>query len=173
MKPKRQRLHSAELRRLDHIAQSLDRIAAALEKQPGIVVSGNDDTIIDTMDIKAGEKTQIALHTISNGTDIEHSQNVLLNSSGNDISMQAQRGGKNNRLASHDINEIQNGNGVMQFAGNDANNVEQSGEGSAAFGNVSGDTITVHGNGQIQHRINDSYNTNADETIKNLTSILK
>lgn len=156
MKPKKQRLHSAELRRLDHIAQSLDRIAAALEKQPGIVVSGNDDTIIDTMDIKAGEKTQIALHTISNGTDIEHSQNVLLDSSGNDISMNAQRGGKNNRLASHDINDI-----------------KQDGGGNAAFGNVSGDTTTVHGNGQIQHRINESYNTNADEAIKNLTTALK
>ena len=152
MKPRKQRLHSAELRRLDHIAQSLDRIAAALETRPGVVVSGNDDTIIDSMDIKAGEKTQIALHTISNDTNVEHSENVLLNSSGNDISMQAQKGGKNNRLASHDIRDIQNGDGVMQFAGNDANNVEQSGEGSAAFGNVSGDTTTIHGNGQIQHR---------------------
>lgn len=156
MKPRKQRLHSAELRRLDRIAQSLERIAGALERQPDFVVSGNDDTIINSMDVKAGEKTQIALHTISNDTDIEHSQNVLLNSSGNDISMQAQKGGKNNRLASRDINDI-----------------KQDGGGNAAFGNVSGDTTTVHGNGQIQHRINDSYNTNADETIKNLTSALK
>lgn len=112
MKPKRQRLHSAELRRLDHIAQSLDRIAVVLEN----------------------------LHPI-NGND-----NVVLE----------QIGGKDNRMARHDINDI-----------------KQDGGGNAAFGNVSGDTTTVHGNGQIQHRINESYNTNADEAIKNLITALK
>lgn len=105
MKPRKQRLHSAELRRLDHIAQSLDRIAAALERLPEFVVTGSNDTIIG------------------------HSQNVLLDSSGNEISMQAQRG-----------------EGVMQYAGHDANSMRG---------------------------ISDSFNTNSNEAIKNLTTALK
>ena len=114
MKPRKQRLHSAELRRLDHIAQSLDRIAAALERLPEFVVTGSNDTII------------------------EHSQNVLLDSSGNEISMQAQKGGNNNRIASNDNN-----------------------------------TNTIHGNGSIQNENSESFNTNSNEAIKNLTTALK
>ena len=105
MKSRKQRLHSAELRRLDHIAQSLDRIATALERLPDIVVTGSNDTII------------------------EHSQNVLLDSSDNEISMQAQ-----------------SGDGVMQYAGHDANSMRG---------------------------ISDSFNTNSNEAIKNLTTALK
>lgn len=114
MKPRTQRLHSAELRRLDRIAQSLDRIAVALEKLPDIIVTGDNDTII------------------------EHSQNVLLDSSGNEISMQAQKGGNNNRMASNDNN-----------------------------------TNTIHGNGSIQYENSESFNTNSNEAIKNLTTALK
>lgn len=66
MKPRKQRLHSAELRRLDHIGASLDRIATALEKLPSVVVSGNDDTVIEDMNVKAGTRAQISLHGIYN-----------------------------------------------------------------------------------------------------------
>lgn len=49
----KQRIHSAELRRLDHIARSLDRIGDAIERLHEIVVSGNNNRIIDVAgDIK-------------------------------------------------------------------------------------------------------------------------
>ena len=60
MKPRKQRLHSAELRRLDHIAQSLDRIAGALEN---LHPYGNNDVIIDKLDVtqhaQSGGKTSV------------------------------------------------------------------------------------------------------------------
>lgn len=94
MKPRKQRLHSAELRRLDHIAQSLERIAAALERMHPI--NGNDNVVLE------------------------------------------QIGGNNNRLAGNNNN-----------------------------------TSTIHGNGSIQYENSDSFNTNSNEAIKNLTSALK
>lgn len=44
---RKQRIHSAELRRLDHIARSLDRIGDAMERLHEVVVSGNNNRIID------------------------------------------------------------------------------------------------------------------------------
>lgn len=44
---RKQRIHSAELRRLDHIARSLDRIGDAIEKLHGLVVSGNNNRVIE------------------------------------------------------------------------------------------------------------------------------
>ena len=42
---RKQRIHSAELRRLDHIARSLDRIGEALEHLRTISVVGNNDIV--------------------------------------------------------------------------------------------------------------------------------
>lgn len=42
---RKQRIHSAELRRLDHIARSLDRIGDAIEKLHEVIVSGNNDRV--------------------------------------------------------------------------------------------------------------------------------
>lgn len=42
---RKQRIHSAELRRLDHICRSLDRIGNALERLPDTIVSGNNDFV--------------------------------------------------------------------------------------------------------------------------------
>lgn len=44
---RKQRIHSAELRRLDHICRSLDRIGDAIERLHEVVVSGNNNRIID------------------------------------------------------------------------------------------------------------------------------
>ena len=44
---RKQRIHSAELRRLDHIARSLDRIGDAIERLHEVIVSGNNNHIID------------------------------------------------------------------------------------------------------------------------------
>lgn len=44
---RKQRIHSAELRRLDHIARSLDRIGDAIERLHEVIVSGNNNRIID------------------------------------------------------------------------------------------------------------------------------
>lgn len=87
MKPRKQRLHSAELRRLDHIAGSLDRIASALERMPGAVANGDNDIVIDNMVVKAGEKSQFALRGLYNasGISVKNSQGVLLNGSDNSV----------------------------------------------------------------------------------------
>lgn len=42
---RKQRIHSAEIRRLDHIARSLDRIGDAMERLHEVVVSGNNDFV--------------------------------------------------------------------------------------------------------------------------------
>lgn len=42
---RKQRIHSAELRRLDHIARSLDRIGDAIERLHEVIVSGNNDRV--------------------------------------------------------------------------------------------------------------------------------
>lgn len=42
---RKQRIQSAELRRLDHIARSLDRIGDAIEKLHEVIVSGNNDRV--------------------------------------------------------------------------------------------------------------------------------
>lgn len=42
---RKQRIHSAELRRLDHIARSLDRIGNVLESLRIINVVGNNDIV--------------------------------------------------------------------------------------------------------------------------------
>lgn len=44
---RKQRIRSAELRRLDHIARSLDRIGDAIEQLHVLVVSGNYNRIIE------------------------------------------------------------------------------------------------------------------------------
>ena len=57
---RKQRIRSAELRRLDHIARSLDRIGDAIEKLHGLVVSGNNNRVIeaggDVMEQNGGEQ---------------------------------------------------------------------------------------------------------------------
>ena len=57
---RKQRIHSAELRRLDHIARSLDRIGDAMEKLHSLVVSGNNNRVIeaggDVMEQNGGEQ---------------------------------------------------------------------------------------------------------------------
>lgn len=42
---RKQRIHSAELRRLDHITRSLDRIGDAIERLHEVIVSGNNDRV--------------------------------------------------------------------------------------------------------------------------------
>ena len=44
---RKQRIHSAELRRLDHIARSLDRIGDAMERLHEVVVSGDNNSIFE------------------------------------------------------------------------------------------------------------------------------
>lgn len=44
---RKQRIHSAELRRLDHIARSLDRIGNVLERLHEVVVSGDNNSIFE------------------------------------------------------------------------------------------------------------------------------
>lgn len=43
---RKQRIQSAELRRLDHIARSLDRIGEAMEHLHCAIVSGNNDRVV-------------------------------------------------------------------------------------------------------------------------------
>lgn len=44
---RKQRIHSAELRRLDYICRSLDRIGDAIEQLHEVVVSGNNNSIFE------------------------------------------------------------------------------------------------------------------------------
>ena len=113
MKSRKQRLHSAELRRLDHIAQSLDRIAGALEN---LHPYGNNDVIIDKLD----------------------------------VTQHAQSGGK--------ISVIENVDNSTKI-----NKNATAGRGSVAV---------VDGSASISD-VSDSFNTNSNDAIKNLTTALK
>lgn len=166
MKPRKQRLHSAELRRLDHIAGSLDRIADALEHLPDVIVSGNNDTVIygnddmamRDMDIKAGEKTQIALHTINNahGIDIENSQGVLVNGSNSSVV-----GSGNNQHGDGNVFAKQSPAVGSKI---DSSHVSISGDcGASATGGATATAISD---------VKSSFNTNANDVVKDLTEAL-
>lgn len=64
---RKQRIHSAELRRLDHIARSLDRIGDALERLPETIVSGNNDRVL-TIGGNVSNKAQLSMQDIINET---------------------------------------------------------------------------------------------------------
>lgn len=109
MRPKRQRLHSAELRRLDNIIAALDRIATAIEKHP--------TTEIDRIDIGEGVGVQDGGTTEINSDNktIEGNKNVIATRSpaaGSEIeSSQIQFDGKDNIL------QHQTGSGMQQGKG--------------------------------------------------------
>lgn len=158
MKPRKQRLHSAELRRLDHIAGSLDRIADALEHMPDVIVSGNDDTVIRDMDIKAGEKTQISLHTINNasGIDVENSQGVLVNGSDSSVV-----GSGNNQNGDGNVFAKQSPAAGSKI---DSSQISTSGDGGASA--TGGATATAISD------VKRSFNTNSSDVVKDLTAAL-
>lgn len=167
MKPRKQRLHSAELRRLDHIAGSLDRIANALQHLPDMIVSGNDDTVIygnddmamRDMDIKAGEKTQISLHTINNasGIDVENSQGVLINGSDSSVV-----GSGNNQNGDGNVFAKQSPAAGSKI---DSSQVSTSGDGGASA--TGGATATAISD------VKRSFNTNSNDVVKDLTAALQ
>ena len=61
---RKQRIHSAELRRLDHIARSLDRIGDAMELLHEVIVSGNNDRVA-IIHGSIEDKAQLAMQDIN------------------------------------------------------------------------------------------------------------
>lgn len=120
MKPRKQRLHSAELRRLDHIATALDRIATAIENTPPTEIG----RINNRFNIGDGVGLQVALNNISNATEVDSGNN--------------------------DTSQVVEGNG------NNSNDNHSS---------VSGDTKHIQG-------VAKSFNTNANDVVKDLTEAL-
>lgn len=68
---RKQRIQSAELRRLDHIARSLDRIGDAMARLHEFVVSGNYNRIIEVGgNIDAKDNASIAQTNQTAGRDV-------------------------------------------------------------------------------------------------------
>ncbi len=93
---RKQRISSAEIRRLDHIACSLDRVAEALEKLPHAFISGNNDNVdVIDGDINVNDKAELALKDIDNdGIKVLNSDEIQIQN-GNENNAQQAQAGKN------------------------------------------------------------------------------
>ncbi len=104
------RIRSAMVRRLDHIAKSLDCIADALCRMHPY---GNNDVIIDKFDVsQAGGNSKVSIQTIDKAIK-------------NSGTIQAGEFNANNSNVGGSIRSIvnsQTGNGTQQIAGRDVNN---------------------------------------------------
>lgn len=84
---RKQRIHSAELRRLDHIARSLDRIGDAMEQLHEVIVSGNNDRVA-IIHGSIEDKAQLAMQDINQTVGRDGNNNIQ----GNDNSFAAKEG---------------------------------------------------------------------------------
>lgn len=97
MKPRKQRLHSAELRRLDNIAAALDRIATAIERHPtteidridvgqgvGVQDGGTTEVNINSVNKIEGDKNVVATRSPAAGAEIDSSQ-IKIDSEGDNV----------------------------------------------------------------------------------------
>lgn len=123
MKPRKQRLHSAELRRLDHIAGSLDRIAYALEHSQRITVNGSNDIVGDTI-----QDSPVMIDSVNKGVGYNKGFAVM---------------GNNDKSTNIDGNENNAQVGTNQYIGRDGSNYNN----SDVIGAVSGDIVTTNGVG--------------------------
>lgn len=91
---RKQRISSAKIRGLDHIARSLDRVADALEKLPHFFISGNNDNV-DVIDgnISVNDKVELALRDIDNdGIKVLNSDEIQIQNGNKNNAQQAQSG---------------------------------------------------------------------------------
>lgn len=84
---RKQRIRSAELRRLDHIARSLDRIGDAMEQLHEVIVSGNNDRVA-IIHGSIEDKAQLAMQDINQIVGRDGNNNIQ----GNDNSFAAKEG---------------------------------------------------------------------------------
>lgn len=84
---RKQRIHSAELRRLDYIARSLDRIGDAIEQLHEVIVSGNNDRVA-IIHGSIEDKAQLAMQDINQTVGRDGNNNIQ----GNDNSFAVKEG---------------------------------------------------------------------------------
>lgn len=105
---RKQRIHSAELRRLDHIARNLDRIGDALLRLHETIVSGSNNRIVEVGgNIITKDNSSIAQTNQTVGHDgynIIQGSNNSLASSGNNSASTAGSGTANTSSHSHTQN---------------------------------------------------------------------
>lgn len=84
---RKQRIHSAELRRLDYIVRSLDRIGDAIEQLHEVIVSGNNDRVA-IIHGSIEDKAQLAMQDINQTVGRDGNNNIQ----GNDNSFAVKEG---------------------------------------------------------------------------------
>lgn len=146
MKPKKQRLHSAELRRLDRITEALERIAIAIENTPTRV---EIDHVNNKINVKDGVGVQMGGES---NVEYIHPNTAKYENF-------APQG-----IAAKDIDNIDRSTEVDSNNDNTSQVVEGSGS-NANHSSVSGEAKHISG-------VSSAFNTNANDVVKDLTGAL-
>lgn len=146
MKPRKQRLHSAELRRLDRITEALERIAIAIENTPTRM---EIDHINNRINVSGGVGVQMGGQT--EVEDIHPNTAKYENF--------AQQG-----VVAKNIGNVDRSTEVDSNNDNTSQVVEGSGS-NANHSSVSGEAKHISG-------VSSSFNTNANDVVKDLTGAL-